>query len=89
MDSLLTKHGGPPLFVAPTADDPGAAHWAGAPVLCTEFGGVNIAPGAGAGRRDWGYTTAADPEDLLQRVERLCLAVVRGGVCCGFVYTQL
>ena len=63
-------------------------------MLCTEFGGVNIAAPANAepapGReRDWGYTTAADAEDLLGRIEALMRAVVDGGVCCGFVYTQL
>lgn len=61
-------------------------------MLCTEFGGVNIAAAAGPapGReRDWGYTTAADAEDLLRRIEGLMRAVVDGGICCGFVYTQL
>jgi len=69
----------------------GASHTQGVPVLCTEFGGVNIAPkqGDGGGERDWGYTTASDAEDLLERVEGLMLGVVRGGHCCGFVYTQL
>ncbi|KAJ1331068.1 beta-galactosidase [Microdochium nivale] len=89
------------MFAKPIAGaDPGAAHSPGAPVLCTEFGGVNIAPaptadggdGDGAGaknERDWGYTTAADPGDLLKRLQGLVMAVVEGGHCCGFVYTQL
>ncbi|KAL4817885.1 glycoside hydrolase superfamily [Aspergillus spinulosporus] len=73
--------------------DPGSRHTPGAPVICSEFGGVNIAPAKGGSapgsERDWGYTTAADPEDLLKRLERLFMAVVRGGFTCGFVYTQL
>jgi hypothetical protein len=68
-------------------------------VLCTEFGGVNIAPSASEKERqeqagekhdkDWGYTTAVDPADLLKRFEKLIMGVAEGGVCCGFVYTQL
>lgn len=81
------------MFVQPIDGDRGAAHEPGAPVLCTEFGGVNIAPAAAekekGNGRDWGYTTAADPQDLLKRLEGLMMAVVQGGHCCGFVYTQL
>ncbi|KAL2818594.1 glycoside hydrolase superfamily [Aspergillus granulosus] len=71
--------------------DPGAKHTPGAPVICSEFGGVNIAPAkdAQSSEKDWGYTTAADPKDLLARLERLVMAVVRGGYTCGIVYTQL
>jgi beta-galactosidase/beta-glucuronidase len=78
-------------FAGHTLLDPGAAHKAGAPVICTEFGGVNIAPGKGdqAGERDWGYTTATDIEDFLKRYERLVMAIVKGGHTCGLVYTQL
>ncbi|KAG8163082.1 hypothetical protein KVR01_007560 [Diaporthe batatas] len=97
---------GRPMFVGPVYGpggvvlDPGALHRPGAPVLNTEFGGVNIAPAGDDeaqgerererfGTGDWGYTTASDPEDLLRRIERLALGVVGGGHCCGFVYTQL
>ncbi|KAJ5826368.1 hypothetical protein N7474_003506 [Penicillium riverlandense] len=71
--------------------DPGAQHRQGAPVICSEFGGVNIAPtkGGAAGERDWGYTTASDPDDFLVRFEKLVMAVVKGGHTCGLVYTQL
>ncbi|KAL4998340.1 glycoside hydrolase superfamily [Aspergillus recurvatus] len=73
--------------------DPGSSHTPGAPVVCSEFGGVNIAPAKGGSKtgseRDWGYTTAADPNDLLKRLEKLFMAVVKGGFTCGFVYTQL
>ncbi|KAJ5387508.1 hypothetical protein N7509_010049 [Penicillium cosmopolitanum] len=78
-------------FAGHTLLDPGAQHKAGAPVICTEFGGVNIAPGKGgqAGERDWGYTTATDIEDFLKRYERLVMGIVKGGHTCGLVYTQL
>jgi hypothetical protein len=71
--------------------DSGAQHKAGAPVICTEFGGVNIAPpkDSQAGERDWGYTTATDTEDFLKRFEKLVMAIVKGGHTCGLVYTQL
>jgi hypothetical protein len=68
--------------------DPGSAHTPGAVVLCTEFGGVNIAPKE-KGADEWGYTTATDAEDLLERIEKLVNAVVDGGLCAGFVWTQL
>ncbi|KAI9368651.1 glycoside hydrolase superfamily [Aspergillus egyptiacus] len=81
----------PPIKSGATVLDPGSQHKPGAPVICTEFGGVNIAPAKDgqASARDWGYTTAADPKDLLARLERLVMAVVRGGHTCGIVYTQL
>ena len=80
-----------PIHKGSVQIDPGCAHRPGAPVICTEFGGVNIAPAdkAAAGERDWGYTTAADPKDLLKRFESLVQAVVEGGHTCGLVYTQL
>ncbi|KAI2903904.1 CAZyme family GH2 [Aspergillus niger] len=82
----------PPIPATPsTPSDAGAQHASGAPVICSEFGGVNIIPakGTAAGERDWGYTTATDPEDLLSRLEKLVMAVVKGGHSCGLVYTQL
>jgi hypothetical protein len=59
--------------------------------MCTEFGGVNIAPATVGGDtdRDWGYTTAKDAADLLARFEKLVRGVTDGGLCCAFVYTQL
>ena len=61
----------------------------GAPVICTEFGGVNIRPAEGAQSDDWGYHTADDPDDLLARIRALMTAIVAGNIVCGFVYTQL
>ena len=80
-----------PILYGSTVLDPGTQHQPGAPVICTEFGGVNIAPAKkeAAGERDWGYTTASDPKDLLERFKKLLMAVVKGGHSCGFVYTQL
>lgn len=81
----------PPIYSGSILLDPGAHHKQGAPVICTEFGGVNIAPAKDAtkGERDWGYTTAANPKDLLSRLEKLVMAVAKGGHSCGMVYTQL
>lgn len=96
---ILGPKGGHDMFTKPiysgfsghTLLDPGAQHKAGAPVICTEFGGVNIAPAKDvqAGERDWGYTTATDIEDFLVRYENLVMAIVKGGHSCGLVYTQL
>ncbi|KAF1988667.1 glycoside hydrolase family 2 protein [Aulographum hederae CBS 113979] len=97
LDGILSTKAGRDVFCAPSAKDTGAKHVSGAPILCTEFGGVNIAvsktesaaEGEEEENRDWGYTTASDPKDLLKRVEGLVMGVVKGGHCCGFVYTQL
>ncbi|KAL2754842.1 glycoside hydrolase family 2 protein [Sodiomyces alcalophilus JCM 7366] len=88
LDKILGLKAGRDLFVGPVAGDPGAKHQPGAPIMCTEFGGVNIVP-ASKDTRDWGYTTASDPEDLLKRIDKLVKGVVAGGHCCAFVYTQL
>lgn len=78
-------------FSGHTLVDAGSQHQAGAPVICSEFGGVNIAPAKDtkSGERDWGYTTATDVEDFLKRFEKLVMAIVKGGHSCGLVYTQL
>lgn len=92
---LGLKAGGRPMFCQPIIGedgriiDAGASHRAGAPVICTEMGGVNIAPVGKEKGRDWGYTTATDAEDLVKRVEKLVMGVVEGGLVCGFVWTQL
>ncbi|KAF2797240.1 glycoside hydrolase family 2 protein [Melanomma pulvis-pyrius CBS 109.77] len=94
LDGILGPKAGRPMFVEPIAGhDTGSSHVPGAVVICTEFGGVNIAPASDSGTKDeeegWGYTTAADSADLLSRVEKLVGAVVDGGHCSGFVWTQL
>ena len=68
----------------------GSKHERGAPIMCTEFGGVNIASSVDKDQKEnWGYTTAKDSEDLLKRVERIVMATVKSGVVCGVVWTQL
>jgi hypothetical protein len=91
MEGILGEHGGRPMFVAKVGEDEGSEHRKNAPVICTEFGGINIArETAGAdGQRDWGYTTATDPNDLMKRIEKMMTGIVDGGHICGFVYTQL
>jgi hypothetical protein len=71
--------------------EPEAAHKPGAPLMNTEFGGINITPpkDAKAGKKDWGYSTASDSDDLIVRIERQMQALVQKGVLCAFVYTQL
>jgi hypothetical protein len=72
--------------------DAGSNHKEDAVVICTEFGGVNIAPASESEDKEeegWGYTTAKDATDLLIRVKKLVAAVVDGGHCSGFVWTQL
>ncbi|RAQ51064.1 glycoside hydrolase family 2 protein [Aspergillus flavus] len=96
-NGILGQKSNRDMFVGPIPSassqplDPGTQHTPGAPVICSEFGGVNIIPakGTATGERDWGYTTASDPEDLLSRLENLVMAVVKGGHTCGLVYTQL
>ncbi|KAI8635493.1 glycoside hydrolase family 2 protein [Xylariaceae sp. FL1651] len=97
--TLERNWAGRPMFVGPIGDDvdPGTKHQPGAPLICTEFAGVNIAPSSSkgddiqpqGGGGEWGYTTASDASDLLKRIEALVKAVIQGSHCSGFVYTQL
>jgi hypothetical protein len=94
LDLVLKNTSDKQLFVRPIADAVGEERNSDppiAPILCTEFGGLNISPAAGtqAKEGDWGYITADNPDDLLKRLEGLCLGIVKGGHICGFVYTQL
>ncbi|KAI2636135.1 glycoside hydrolase family 2 protein [Xylaria nigripes] len=86
------------MWLGPIGDrEPATKHRPGAPIMNTEFAGVNIAstgvkseeiqPQGGGG--DWGYTTASDASDLLKRIEALVKAVIQGSHVTGFVYTQL
>jgi beta-galactosidase/beta-glucuronidase len=89
---LAAKSGRDVVVAAAAGDGPGGPACApGAPVICTEFGGVNIRPAEGAESKsdDWGYHTAEDPDDLLQRIMSLMTGIVAGKIVCGFVYTQL
>ncbi|KAL2203187.1 family 2 glycoside hydrolase [Sarocladium strictum] len=96
LQAITDKKAGRAMFCERLTDEEAEIkHRTGAPVMCTEFGGVNIAPPSAAetatdgGAAEWGYTTAKDAGDLLHRFEKLIHAVTRGGYCCAFVYTQL
>lgn len=101
LSGIMSPKSNRPIFLSPIgASDPRSAHTEGAPIICTEFGGINIARAAaeksGEARdekenreRDWGYTTATSSEDLLQRIGKMMTGIVNGGEICGFVYTQL
>lgn len=90
-DGIFGSHGGRPMFLSALHEDEGSSHREHAPIICTEFGGINIARSAAesGGQRDWGYTTATDPKDLLKRIEKMMTGIVDPGHICGFVYTQL
>jgi beta-galactosidase/beta-glucuronidase len=61
-------------------------HYAGEPVMLTEFGGLSLAPADS--ERWWGYGTLPDAETLLARYEDLVTAVLDSPVIAGFCYTQ-
>jgi len=91
LESILAPKSRRPIFLPeiPGTGGQGSRHQSDAPVICTEFGGINIARNTTSGERDWGYTTASNPEDLLARIEKMMTGIVGGGHICGFVYTQL
>lgn len=98
VEGIFSPKSDRPIFLQaiPERNDEGSSHVSGAPIICTEFGGINIArepahtstPAPGD-NRDWGYTTARDSKDLLKRIEKMMRGIVEGGHICGFVYTQL
>ena len=59
----------------------------GQPVMLTEFGGVNFQPGV---RREdgWGYTTASDGDDWIDRIGALYDAIRASTLLAGSCYTQ-
>jgi beta-galactosidase/beta-glucuronidase len=89
IEGIVAEKGKHDIFLPAITSDAGSSHQPSAPILCTEFGGVNIARSASSGEKDWGYTTASDPKDLLKRIEKMMTGIVEGGLICGFVYTQL
>ena len=102
LEGILSPKASRPIFtqaISGSHTDPGSAHIPGAPILCTEFAGINIAAAASSSSAAdesgdtsntaaWGYTTASSPTDLLARIRRMMLGIVQGGHICGFVYTQ-
>ncbi|KAJ4989120.1 Beta-glucuronidase 1 [Stagonosporopsis vannaccii] len=91
MKGILGPKANRPMFLSAIGKVPGSSHNESAPVICTEFGGINIAREAAGSndQRDWGYTTAADPKDLLKRIEMMMTGIANPGLIGGFVYTQL
>ena len=91
MEGILAPKANRPMFLSALGNIPGSNHKEDAPVICTEFGGINIAREAAGsdGPRDWGYTTATDSKDLLKRIEKMMLGIEAPGLISGFVYTQL
>jgi beta-galactosidase/beta-glucuronidase len=60
--------------------------YTGQPILLTEFGGIGYRKGAQQG---WGYTTAENDEDFIQRYRAVVEAVYSSPHIQGFCYTQL
>lgn len=80
----------PPLDAPNGLKDAGCEPKPGVPILCTEFGGVNIAVEKDPEQKtNWGYITAGDPEELLKIVDGIVMATVKSGLVCGVVWTQL
>jgi beta-galactosidase/beta-glucuronidase len=91
LEGILGPKANRPMFLSAIGYTPGSEYNEKAPVICTEFGGINIAREAADAdsQRDWGYTTATDPKDLLKRIEKMMTGIANPGLIGGFVYTQL
>lgn len=91
LEGILGPKANRPMFLSAIGNTPGSKHNESAPVICTEFGGINIAREVADAdsQRDWGYTTATDPKDLLKRIEKMMTGIANPGLIGGFVYTQL
>ncbi len=82
--ALAAEPGGRPLYTT------GFRH-RGGPLFISEFGGVAVDNDAATSgdSQSWGYQTAADGDDLLDRYDGLVAALVSNPVVAGFCYTQL
>ena len=58
----------------------------GQPIMLTEFGGIGYRKGEQAG---WGYTTAENDDDFIQRYQAVVEAVYASPHIHGFCYTQI
>ena len=58
----------------------------GQPIILSEFGGVSLRPDSADG---WGYSDAATPVELEERVGAILTSVRASNVLAGFCYTQL
>lgn len=63
------------------------AHDRDQPFLLTEFGGIKLADAGGDAA--WGWTVAADEDDLAARLAAFIAAVRSSDALAGFCYTQL
>lgn len=66
----------------------GGARDEGQPLMLTEFGGIDFQPGQ-ARDDGWGYTSARDEDDWVDRLTALYDAVRASSVLVGSCYTQL
>ncbi len=60
--------------------------FSGQPVMLTEFGGIAYFMGTEAG---WGYSTAQDTEDFVERYADVLSGVTGSELLAGYCYTQL
>jgi hypothetical protein len=68
---------------------PGDPAYDGKPILCTEMGGISMAPEQDDERKgSWGYQLAGNADDLLGRIRGVVDAIVDSKVCQGYCYTQ-
>ncbi|MEZ4666393.1 MAG: glycoside hydrolase family 2 TIM barrel-domain containing protein [Anaerolineae bacterium] len=58
----------------------------GQPILLTEYGGIGYRKGEQSG---WGYTTAENDDDFIQRYRAVVEAVYSSPIIQGYCYTQL
>ncbi|MBA3873440.1 MAG: glycoside hydrolase family 2 [Anaerolineae bacterium] len=58
----------------------------GQPIMVTEFGGIGYKKDAQEG---WGYTTASDDEDFIERYKAVVESIYASDTISGFCYTQI
>jgi len=58
----------------------------GQPIMVTEFGGIGYKKDAQEG---WGYTTASDDEDYIERYKAVVESIYASDTISGFCYTQI
>ncbi|MCQ4087977.1 glycoside hydrolase family 2 protein [Saccharibacillus sp. JS10] len=64
----------------------GDSHYAGQPILITEFGGIAYRKSEQEG---WGYSGADNDEEFLQKLNAVIHPLTVSGIVQGFCYTQL
>ena len=69
-------------------DNPGRQHYAGEPVMISEYGGIKWESDAGV--KSWGYgDDVKTEEEFLARYQGLTEAILQNSKILGFCYTQL